>query len=110
MKIRLLLLLAFCPAICSAGYSPTKTEINLGPISIDNYFATNGGQIPSCPSNFTVQQCIIYLFNSNPSVFPYTPNNHTAQGVTGVRFQFALRAVGSSTAWDGSGNVQFGWT
>jgi hypothetical protein len=76
MKLQRLVLCVLCLAqLLSAGYSPTKTEINLGPISFDNYFSVNSGQIPSCPSTYTIQQCIAYFFNNNPSISPYSANN-----------------------------------
>ncbi len=102
-----LLLGIFIPI--ASAYSPTATEINLGPFPIDNYYSTNNGVLPSCPSTYTIQQCVTYFFNSNPSVQPYSPNNYIAQGVTGVRFQFGVQGGFYSTAWDGSGNVQTQW-
>ncbi len=93
----------------ASAYSPTATEINLGPFPIDNYYATNNGILPSCPSTYTIQQCVAYFFNSNSSVQPYSPNNYVAQGVTGVRFQFGVQGGFYSTPWDGSGNIQSAW-
>ena len=90
----------------------TISEINLGGVPLDDYYATNSGGafLPNCPTTYTVQQCYRLMFNNNPSITDrYTPNNYIAQGVTGVRFQFGLRGGGYSTPWDASGNVQRAW-
>jgi hypothetical protein len=93
----------------AVGYAVTTTEVNIAGVPIDNYFSTNVGQLPSCSSNWTVQQCVRYFFNNNPNTSPYTADNYVAQGVTGVRFFFTLRGGFGSTPFDANGNLQSGW-
>lgn len=53
---------------CVGGDGPTVTEINISWLPIDQY-ASNSPQnttIPSCPSDYTVRQCLAYLFGNNP--------------------------------------------
>jgi hypothetical protein len=108
MRHLLFFSLSFC--LCSeSGHTATTTEVNIAGVPIDNYFSANGGQLPSCNSSWTVQQCIKYFFNNNPNSSPYTPNNYIAQGVTGVRFFFTLRGGFASTPFDASGNLQTQW-
>lgn len=99
-----------------AGYSPTVTEVNLGPVPLDLYSsaATNsslGYPLPNCPGTYTIHDCYKYFFNNNSGTSPYTPNNYVAQGVTGVRFMFSTGPTGGfySTAWDSYGNVSSAW-
>ncbi len=90
--MRQLALLCACLSLGMASYAATTTEVNIAGVPIDNYFGANGGQLPSCNSGWTVQQCVEYFFNNNPNKAPYyTPDNYVAQGVTGVRFFFTLR-------------------
>jgi hypothetical protein len=97
--------------VLGGGYAPTVTEINISWFPIDQYASSSpqNGTIPSCPSSYTVRQCLAYFFNNNPNNgWPYNSNNYVGQGVTGVRFIFALQ--GSSTSpWDQHGNVQAAW-
>lgn len=99
----------FTAQLTWAGYSPTKTEVNLGPVPIDLYFSTNGSTLPNCPSTYTIRQCIKLFFNNNSGSSPYSSDNYVGQGVTGVRFMFGVMGGGNSTAWDSSGNVRSTW-
>jgi hypothetical protein len=110
--IAVLVCAAPIPAFAQFPPTVTTTEVNLGPMPIDLYpNATNGTAFPSCPSSaWTIKQCIAYAFNNNPgNGLPYTPNNYVAQGVVGVRFQFALQSANFSSAWDSQGNVLPQW-
>lgn len=85
-------------------------EINLGPLPIDHYgdhnnnngtlHGSDAGWIPThnCATSKSVRKCIIDILK-----------DYKAQGVTGVRFQFALGAPGLSTAFDTNGNVNRKW-
>jgi hypothetical protein len=59
--------------------------------------------------------CIQYFSNNNASYGTVNPENFIAQGVTGVRFMFALgggggnNGVGNSTPWNAGGVVQTVW-
>jgi hypothetical protein len=93
---------AIVPAVPSMA--PTQLEINLGPMPIDRYFLSNsyGDGSPilhGCDPSWTVQQCIRYLFTG--------PNNYPSQGVTGVRFFFAMAGGVFSTpyTWDPATHV-----
>ncbi len=104
------------PALVYAGISPSKTEINLGSFPVDQYSTSvmNNGIFPNCPSNISVRDCIKRWFNNNPSFGTVYPGNYVSQGVTGVRFQFALgggggNPGGTSTPFDSTGNVLSAW-
>ncbi len=110
-----------------AGISPSRLEVNLASFPVDGYpttstggGVTNGGTppiFPSCPTTDTLRACIQYFFNNNPAYGTVNPENFVGQGVTGVRFMFALWGGGSnnnatggtSTPWDVNGNVQAAW-
>ena len=84
-----------------AGISPAKTEINLGAFPVDQYQTVNNGTIPSCTNAlWTVRNCIESMFNNDPLGPYYNAKNYVAQGVTGVRFFFALGGGKYSTPWD----------
>ncbi len=89
-------------ASCSS--TPQPLEVNLGPIYIDQYTSGTTGTMAACPAAYTVPQCIKYFFNNHSGDTPYSAQNYTAQGVTGVRFMFPV-----SPAWDANGNVLQTW-
>lgn len=97
--------------VSGAGISPTKLEINLGPMPLDRYMDSTpqGSLIPACSSSWTVRNCIKNMFNNNPGSPPYTANNYVAQGVTGVRFFYALRGGASSSPFDAGGTLNTTW-
>ncbi len=119
------LMLAVILAICLgslqnlvAGYSPTRTEINLAWVPIDLYSSSStngslGSPLPSCPSSYTIRNCYKLMFNNNSSTTPYTSGNYIAQGVTGARFMFGLATVSTqgfySTPWNSSGTISSTW-
>jgi hypothetical protein len=96
-----------------AGISPSSLEVNLASFPVDSYpttptggGATNNGIFPSCPSNYTIRDCIRYFFNNNPAYGAVSPSNYVGQGVTGVRFMFALRGGGGNPAGTAFNNMQ----
>jgi hypothetical protein len=105
----------------AAGIAPTRLEVNLASFPVDSYpttstggGATNSGIWPGCPASDTVRACVQYFFNNNSTYGTVNPENYVAQGVTGVRFMFALwggggNPAGTSTPWDINGNVQTVW-
>jgi hypothetical protein len=99
-----------------AGYSPTITEINLGPVPLDVYMSSStngtlGTLLPTCPTSYTIRNCYKLFFNNNSGISPYTSGNYVGQGVTGVRFLFSMASGGwYSTPWDAYGNVSSTWT
>jgi hypothetical protein len=102
--------LAISPSYLRAGYYPTVTEVNLGPVPLDLYSSASsnaslGYPLPNCPGAYTIHDCYKYFFQTSP-------NNYVAQGVTGVRFMFSTGPTGGfySTAWDSYGNVLPAWT
>ena len=105
-----------CPLAVFAGISPSKTEINLGPFPVDQYSNSvmNNGIFPNCPSNISVRECVKRWFNNNPAFGTVYPGNYVSQGVTGVRFFFALgggggNPGGTSTPFTASGSVRSAW-
>lgn len=85
------------PQVCTIA--PAQLEINLGPFPVDKYSELNqrpdrpGFAIiksPRCTMSMTVQECVRVMFNNNPALQPYHPENYLGQGVRGVRFFFAL--------------------
>src|SRR5438067_2140052 len=108
-------LLFAAPDLLAAGYSPTVTEVNIGPVPLDLYTssATNsslGYPLPNCPAFYTIRNCYRLFFNNDPSSGPYSSDNYIGQGVTGVRFMFGTAAGGFySTAWNSEGTVSPTW-
>jgi hypothetical protein len=95
--------------------APTGFEINLGAVPLDNYLTTNlttGGmhQILSCDPTWTIRNCIKQMFDNDALSPTYSPVNYRRQGVTGVRFFYALRGgPTNSTPFDAAGNIQSAW-
>ena len=106
-----------CPLAAFAGISPSKTEINLGSFPVDQYSTgvMNNGIFPACPSNISVRACVKRWFNNNPAFGTVYPGNYVSQGVTGVRFFFALGggggidAGGTSTPFNADGSLRSAW-
>ncbi len=71
--------------------SPSRLEVNLGPIPFDAYDQSPSGHIPGC-SAATVRQC-----------FQTALSGYAAQGVRTVRFQFGLRGAAGSTPMSSTG-------
>jgi hypothetical protein len=93
-----------------AGIAPSKTEINLGPVPIDRYFTANSdGIVPTCPSTYTVRECYKSFFNNNSAERPYRVDNYVGQGITGVRFFYALGGGYASTPFRSDGSLQSAW-
>lgn len=104
-KLVLGVLIALRPALVFAGYAPTTTEVNLGPIPVDYYTssATNGNSFFwNCPSGYTVRQCVQYFVQTGP-------NNYRSQGITGVAVYLGVGGGFYSSTWDSAGNVQSAW-
>ncbi|MFB3777838.1 MAG: hypothetical protein ACE141_09505 [Bryobacteraceae bacterium] len=107
----------FCPLSAFAGISPSITEINLGSFPVDQYSTNvmNNGIFPNCPSDVSVRDCVKRWFNNNPGFGTVYPGNYVSQGVTGVRFFFALGggggtgAGGTSTPFNADGSVRSAW-
>lgn len=79
--------------IAGPGITPARTEINLGPIPIDLY-TSSSPHLPNtfsdCPATWTIRQCVKRSLTNNSADLEYSPNNYVRQGVTGVRFMFAI--------------------
>jgi hypothetical protein len=85
------------PWILTGSISPSKLEVNLGPLPVDYYDYTSAvGYFPDCTGS--VRACMQGFLA-----------NYAAQGVTGVRFQFGLGGGQNSTPFDANGNWQAGW-
>jgi len=99
------------------GITPAKTEINIGPLQFDLYTSSGphaAGSFGGCPAAWTIRQCVKRMFTNNPSQAEYDPNNYVRQGVTGVRFMFAIGGGYESTPFPGwqsnpSNNVSSAW-
>jgi hypothetical protein len=85
-------------SICSlhAQVTPAKLEINLGPVPLDHYTDANFDQAIGQPilktcrdtnglvrTDWTIRQCIQNMLSTSPY-------GYVNQGVTGVRFMFAI--------------------
>lgn len=80
-------------AIAGPGITPARTEINIGPLPVGLYTSSSAhpvGSFVGCPVSWTVRQCVKRLFTNNTSHSEFDPNNYVRQGVTGVRFMFAI--------------------
>ncbi len=85
-----------------AGISPSALEINLGPFPVDRYLdpSPNNGILPACGHNdWSVRTCITNAFT----------NSYIGQGVTGVRFFYALGGGFYSTPFHSDGTLQAAW-
>jgi hypothetical protein len=106
-------------SLTTASSVRTSLEINLAALPVDLYDDTqtenpyqNGTYYPTCPSNVSVRECIRRFFNNNPANSPtglVVANNYVSQGVTGVRFFFALGGGSSSTPFPVGQTVGATW-
>lgn len=83
--IRVMFVFMSAPLAVMAGISPSRLQVNLGPLPVDGYTDINAGFYPTswCPSTENVRNCVQSLLAS-----------YASQGVTGVRFQFGLGGGG----------------
>jgi hypothetical protein len=100
-RIETIVVLGFLAGAATFGQtigSPSRLEVNLGPFPFDRYSQSNSsGYIPNCAAP-TVRAC-----------YQQALSGYAAQGVKSVRFLFALRGGGDSTAMDSSGNLVAQW-
>lgn len=77
----------------SAAASGVRAEVNLGPFPFDYYLQTGSASsvLPNCPSGSTVRSCMQSSFSS-----------YATQGVTGIRFFFALCGASSTPLGTGT--------
>ena len=97
------------PAQATTTIAPSSLEVNIGPLPIDKYNQVLAGQA-ACPNpSWTVKQCIANMFRNDPNSAPYSSLNYRKQGVTGVRFQFALGGGYYSKPFTSNGQIQAAW-
>jgi hypothetical protein len=97
------------PKQVTTTIAPSLLEVNIGPLPVDKYNEVLPGQA-ACPNpSWTVKQCIANMFRNNPNATPYSPLNYRKQGVTGVRFQFALGGGYFSKPFTAKGQIQAAW-
>lgn len=84
------------------GATPPRLEVNLGPLWVDQYTYTdmNTGHsvYPACSATLSERTCMQHFLSA-----------YAKQGVTGVRFQFALGGGAGSTPFDAKGAVSHVW-
>lgn len=74
-----------------AGISPSKLEVNLAAVPLDQYSYSNlnsSGLVDGCATTTSIRACYQNILS-----------NYASQGVTGIRFQFGLGGGGGSTAF-----------
>jgi len=90
--------------LAGPGITPARTEINIGPLQFDLYTSASPhtpGSFVGCPAAWTIRQCVKRMFTNNTSYAEYDPSNYVRQGVTGVRFMFAIGGGYDSTPFPG---------
>src|SRR5277367_1636172 len=84
------------------GATPPRLEVNLGPLWVDRYTYTdmNTGHsvYAACSATLSERTCMQHFLTS-----------YAKQGVTGVRFQFALGGGAGSTPFNAKGTVSDVW-
>lgn len=93
----------------SKGISPSKAEVNLGPLPVDKYLdATSGisaGLTMCRDASLTVRGCVQKFFSPDMASPTYRADGFPQQGVKGVRFFFPLGSGGYSTPFHTNGTV-----
>jgi hypothetical protein len=84
------------------GATAPRLEVNLGPLWVDQYtdevLNMDRSVFPACSAKLSVRACMQHFLSY-----------YAKQGVTGVRFQFALGGGAGSTAFDANGKVIPSW-
>ncbi len=77
-------------------------ETNIGPLWVDQYsyavMNTNSSVFPACSETLSVRTCMQNFLSY-----------YAEQGVSGIRFQFAVGGGAASTPFDSKGNVSTVW-
>ena len=100
----LLFAAAVLPACLQTAFAEARPrlEVNIGPLWVDQYtydeINTHRSVFPACPPTLSVRGCMQKFLSY-----------YAKQGVTGIRFQFALGGGAGSTPFDAKGQVIPGW-